>query len=520
MFSDVEVQPSLHKVISTAASVAATVVLIRSISRDLIPDEFRYYLKLGINTIYKSISSEITLIVEELDGFGFNQLYKAAEIYLGSKIFQSTSTFRVTMPDKDTNIHTSMAGNEEMVDHFNGAQFKWIQVTQEVKSSRTSSFHGEYSTSSSSQSSIRYYRLVFNKRFKQLVFDSYFPFVIEESRKLKEQRKTLKIFTLGNEHARRYSDMDSSWSGVNLVHPATFDTLAMDGDMKKMIIEDLNMFIKRKEFYRTVGKAWKRGYLLYGPPGTGKSSLIAAIANYLNFDIYDLELTAIRDNGDLRRLLISTANQSILVVEDIDCSLDLEDRKTDQRIIKALQSTRQPHTINIVKQQHNNHKTNQVTLSGILNFIDGLWSSCGDERIIIFTTNHKDRLDLALLRPGRMDLHVHMSYCTFCGFQTLAKNYLGLTEHALFDDVKSVLEMAMATPAEIAEQLLKSEQPETALGGVVRFLKDKIMENEEKEALRIREEEEEFQGKGVQVEENKPTIDNKMSTSERVNIYV
>ncbi|KAI4295499.1 hypothetical protein L6164_035541 [Bauhinia variegata] len=58
----------------------------------------------------------------------------------------------------------------------------------------------------------------------------------------------------------------------------------------------------------------------------------------------------------------------------------------------------------------------EVTLSGLLNFIDGLWSSCGDESIIAFTTNHRDRLDTALPRPGRMDVHIHMSYCTPCGF--------------------------------------------------------------------------------------------------------
>ncbi|KAI3849094.1 hypothetical protein MKW98_029019, partial [Papaver atlanticum] len=51
-----------------------------------------------------------------------------------------------------------------------------------------------------------------------------------------------------------------------------------------------------------------------------------------------------------------------------------------------------------------------MTISGLLNLIDGLWSSCGDERIIIFTTNHKEKP--SLLRPGRMDMHIHMSYCT------------------------------------------------------------------------------------------------------------
>ena len=88
------------------------------------------------------------------------------------------------------------------------------------------------------------------------------------------------------------------------------------------------MFVRRKlkGFYRKVGKAWKRGYLLFGPPGTRKSSLIAAMANYLNFDIYDLRVTNLIGNSQLRQWLISTANRSILVVEDIDCFLELQDR--------------------------------------------------------------------------------------------------------------------------------------------------------------------------------------------------
>jgi len=92
-------------------------------------------------------------------------------------------------------------------------------------------------------------------------------------------------------------------------------------------MRDLERFVARKEYYRKVGKAWKRGYLLYGPPGTGKSSLIAAMANYLRFDVYDLELTELQSNSDLRRLLIAMANRSILVVEDIDCTIQFHDRR-------------------------------------------------------------------------------------------------------------------------------------------------------------------------------------------------
>ena len=154
-----------------------------------------------------------------------------------------------------------------------------------------------------------------------MAFTEYLPHVIEKAKEAKEQKKTLKLFTLKDQ-----SMHGDRWQSVNLDHPATFETLAMDAEAKREIMEDLERFVRRKEFYRKVGKTWKRGYLLFGPPGTGKSSLIAAMANYLQFDVYDLELTDVRRNSDLRKLLISTANRSILVVEDIDCSLELHDR--------------------------------------------------------------------------------------------------------------------------------------------------------------------------------------------------
>jgi chaperone BCS1 len=123
-----------------------------------------------------------------------------------------------------------------------------------------------------------------------------------------------------------------------------------------------------------------------------------------------------------------------------------------------------------------------VTLSGLLNFIDGLWSSCGDERIIVFTTNHRDRLDPALLRPGRMDVHIHLSYCTPCGFKMLASNYLEITEHPLFSDVEQLMGTAKVTPAEVGEQLLKNEEPDIALRGLIEFLERKKRESDETEA--------------------------------------
>ncbi|CAI0395029.1 unnamed protein product [Linum tenue] len=221
----------------------------------------------------------------------------------------------------------------------------------------------------------------------------------------------------------------------------------MDAGHKTAILKDLARFVRRKDYYRKVGKAWKRGYLLYGPPGTGKSSLIAAMANYLNFDVYDLELTQLRENSELRKLIIATANRSILVVEDIDCTIDLQNRSAA--------------------------KKRQVTLSGLLNFIDGLWSSCGDERIIVFTTNHKEKLDPALMRPGRMDVHINLSYCTPCGFRILASNYLGVKDHGLFPEIEELVSRCQVTPAEVAEQLMRNDDDEDVLTRLIEFLKSK-----------------------------------------------
>ncbi|KAL7608145.1 hypothetical protein Lser_V15G12415 [Lactuca serriola] len=236
----------------------------------------------------------------------------------------------------------------------------------------------------------------------------------------------------------------------------------MDPIMKKNIIDDLDLFLKRKDFYKKVGKAWS--YLLYGPPGTGKSSLIAAMANYLQFDIYDLQLNNVVSDSCLKKMMLNTSNRSIIVIEDIDCSKQTHDRKRTSS--SSCTSPVQP------------KRFSQFSLSGLLNFIDGLWSCCGDERIIIFTTNHKKRLDPALLRPGRMDVHIHMSYLTIDGFKTLAANYINILDHHWrFTEIEDLLSGTKVTPAEAAEELMKSDDQEVVLE-VVKFLQRKRTEED------------------------------------------
>lgn len=172
-------------------------------------------------------------------------------------------------------------------------------------------------------------------------------------------------------------------------------------------------------------------------------------------------LTQVYNNNSLKQLLVNTTSKSIIVIEDIDCSLDLAGQRKSGKESKSSQ-----------KDEPTTESTSSVTLSGLLNFTDGLWSCCGDERIIIFTTNHVEKLDAALLRPGRMDMHIHMSYCSFETFKALAKNYLSIDDHPLFDDVKCLLEGGkLITPAQVTEHLFGNrDDPNAAINVLIEWL--------------------------------------------------
>lgn len=443
--------PSTSSVLSAYSTFATSAVLVRTVLHEvqgvtslLIPQQLQDKIFSKIGSLFGNLSSQMSITIPDHDGIAPNEMFEACETHLRANISPSVHRLRVVKKPRAKKLSVTINDGETIPDTFGGIDLVWRLNCSETE--KTSYDYDGYFSSEKVER--RSFELFFNKRYRDEVLGSYLPSVLERSRAINEENKVIKLYAVGNWFA-----------DVNLEHPSTFDTLAMDPAVKKELMHDLDRFVRRRTFYKRVGKAWKRGYLLYGPPGTGKSSLVAAMANYLKFHIYDLDLSSLRRdyaNYDFRKFLVSTKNGSILVIEDIDCSVESQNREADQ--------------------SGGCHGESQLTLSELLNFIDGLWSSCGDERIIVFTTNHKERLDPALLRPGRMDMHIHMSYCTPGGFRTLASNYLGLKDHDRFREIDKLITEVEVTPAEIAEELMKSEGIDIALAGLIAFLEKKKKE--------------------------------------------
>ncbi|XP_039777131.1 AAA-ATPase At3g28580-like isoform X2 [Panicum virgatum] len=433
-------------------------------------DEARYIISSLVPMVmsYFNPYEQITISEYGQERIGRNKLFDAVSTYLRRACLDHASKLKAELRNnsKYDDPLISLDENQEVVDNFEGVRMWWRLCPKSAKNKGgtvISLFTGD-------SDEPRCYRLVFLKRHRTLVVDSYLPSVVREWHELIATNRQRLLFT---NHSR---DGKSHWIRVPYNPPAKFDMLAMDHSKKVEIMEDLTAFREAKEYHSKVGKAWKRGYLLHGPPGTGKSTMIGAMANFLEYDVYDLDLTSIKDNAELRKLFLDTTDRSIIVIEDIDA---IEVELTTKRESKeAAEEKDDNHQVTIELSDKNKDK-GKVTLSGLLSFVDGLWSACGTERIFVFTTNHVDRLDPALIRRGRMDRHIEMSYCRFEGFKMLAKSYI--TEHSLFGEIGQLLDEIDTTPADVAGSLMprvkRRREADDCLARLVETLKKAKMKS-------------------------------------------
>ncbi|KAK3006802.1 hypothetical protein RJ639_015763 [Escallonia herrerae] len=475
------VPPTMMEMWTAVGSMIASFMFFSAIIRQYCPYELRRYLEKHTERLMSFFHPYIRISIHEFNGSHLKRsgAYAAVEAYLSANTSKEAKRLKAEAFKDSNKLVLSMDEYEKVTDEFRGAKVWWA-------SGKIAPQAGPMPMSYQREGERRYYKLSFHKRYREMITEDYLEHVMKTGKETIRRNRQRKLYTNSTSY-RWLSHKQTMWSHIVFEHPATFDTMAMEPEKKQDIIDDLLTFSKSRDFYARIGKAWKRGYLLYGPPGTGKSTMIAAMANLLRYDVYDLELTAVKDNSELRKLLIETTSKSIIVIEDIDCSLDLtgqRKKKGDkceelEEMVKAEASRKEPKEDNM---------SSRVTLSGLLNFIDGLWSASGGERIIVFTTNYVEKLDPALTRRGRMDKHIELSYCSFEGFKVLVKNYLGIEAHPMCESIRQLMEVTKITPADVAENLMPKsakDNAEKCLLNLIRALEEVNHDLEEEEPAAV-----------------------------------
>ncbi|KAI2609185.1 P-loop containing nucleoside triphosphate hydrolase protein [Hypoxylon sp. NC1633] len=176
-----------------------------------------------------------------------------------------------------------------------------------------------------------------------------------------------------------------SWQPKSRKPIRRLETVHFDDSLKQRLLADIRKYLdpKTKRLYQSRSMPYRRGYLFYGPPGTGKSSLSTALAGEFGLDLYEVKIPSVATDQDLEQMFQEIPPQCIVLLEDID----------------AIWRERQS-----VHRELHNEAVSNCTLSGLLNVLDGVGSQEG--RIVIMTTNKPERLDSALVRPGRVDMKI------------------------------------------------------------------------------------------------------------------
>jgi chaperone BCS1 len=216
------------------------------------------------------------------------------------------------------------------------------------------------------------------------------------------------------------------WNKETSVLKRDFNTIFIEDDIKDRLFNHLNKFYENEKWYHERGIPYQTGICLYGPAGTGKTSIVKGLASHFN-----KELCILR-SSEMDRLpyaLKCLPSDSFIVIEDIDTSSIVMERNPEESLEdnlyklstkgndgpRVVEETAPPAGKPSQQKDTGQNKSiseySKVLFSDVLNAIDGIISI--DKRVIIFTTNHLEKLDKALIRPGRIDLIERIDYISF-----------------------------------------------------------------------------------------------------------
>lgn len=230
------------------------------------------------------------------------------------------------------------------------------------------------------------------------------------------------------------------WIKRNPLLHKTFDNLFIDRQIKSKLITDIETFINGQDFYTKIGIPYKRGYLFYGPPGTGKSSSSYAIANHTKRNLYKLSMVGL-DDDQFRTIISQIPSGVVLTIDDVDrvsgtCKKSSgfklstskknnskngknndmnDDKNDDDNDDKKNDASDKKNDTNVSNKNDNTElvidmdfSSSKINISTFLEIFDGY--DYLHDTIVILTTNNHDKLDPALIRPGRADLALNITH--------------------------------------------------------------------------------------------------------------
>jgi chaperone BCS1 len=215
-----------------------------------------------------------------------------------------------------------------------------------------------------------------------------------------------------------YKWREKMWDYSHTQASRTLESVVLPKNIKNKLINTIKEFDESEDWYLSNGVPYRLGILFKGPPGTGKTSLVKAICSYLEKDLYIMNL-ANMDDKDIDRALSTVPKNCVVLAEDIDTVSVTKTRKRKNikreraekyKIQNAESVTTSPALTVSEGDIDTGSDFTWMTLTGLLNAIDGVSGS--DGRLLIFTTNYPEKLDDALLRPGRIDLQLDITFMT------------------------------------------------------------------------------------------------------------
>lgn len=202
----------------------------------------------------------------------------------------------------------------------------------------------------------------------------------------------------------------------------TFDNVFFE--QRKNVKKHVEFFLTRRDWYEKKGIPYTMGFLFHGGPGTGKTSSIKAIANTARRHIINIQLSEIKSKAQLRHLFFNEeihvhngtttekytipVHERLYVIEDIDAMGDSLLRREWKKPVSSVED--KPKTADAWMDNVGEEAAETIDLSFLLNLLDGTLESAG--RIIAISSNFPERIDRALIRPGRIDMIVNFKNCS------------------------------------------------------------------------------------------------------------